>query len=1098
MLEVDDGEDRTFSRARKRAAPDGDDDQRRRHWFPWHDKITCTLDVLMHLPRSVFSQRQLDLFLWLLKVNGMEDVPSVRSMLGLNAALQRACGIDSVPYKGALGHTYYVNSLPQILAQEMANPRVRPHLHFYPEDTRGQVLGEARQASKWLKEMPNELLTPMLRLGDRDFYIHEPAMRNDGQVCMPVRWFNRLEGASGGDRVWYAKCWRMEVVRTEAREGWRVIMDEGEIRADELLKTFPELQADTVSRRYDLPSPSDILEVVDPETGLTSSWSLTEPAQGNIWRGRAKGYRVLSMPLWLYCDDTSGNLSKKWNEHNSVLFTLAGLPREQVQKEFNVHFLTTSNLAPPLEMIDGVVSQLESAQREGVWAWDAQLCEPVLVVPWVLAMLGDNPMQSEFASHIGMNAKRFCRNCWVKGKDMADESAAGSSDATSADGDGAGKGKAAKRGKRLESMEDMLTRVRAFLKIGKKRTKEETGSQLRSYFEMASVPGTKTKIAKERTQTGIKDTFQLAFLNKLFDSYKGKRGMEAKQNALDAAIAALPTNTTNPIWRIKGLDAHQDTPVEVLHVVLLGFVKYLWRDLVQTKLKNKDTQKKLLATRLSSVDVTGLGISPLVGHTLVQYAGSLTGRDFRAIAQVAPFVIYDMVSPECFETWLALSKLVPLIWQPVIHGVDEYLNTLSKEIRHFLLCAARWNVRWFNKSKYHVVLHLVEHIRRFGPAALFATEAFESFNAVIRAKSVHSNRQAPSRDIAHGFAQGNRIRHLLSGGYFQHSPQERDVREGDSSMSRTPFSFLAGDWRTVGEGPRSLAQTESTVTAYLGGQCVYAKSALHSWTETKSAKIFPGLSEEYSRFEFKTSTEVTLLNGDTCKPGGYVIASSPPGVQVPNTSESSHNTYVACVDEILTVRGTPEDLHRQSNMILLHRASVTRANPKYRMPHIDMQNAYHLCRIEDLKCTVNVQHNCDARGCTDSGSRRTREERLLTNKTTTMVEHNVPLDDLLLNTAQMRDALYVQPFRIASPDLNSDEITMVAVQREILGRKAASAQLRQQIAVSGRARGTGSRGGRGSHGQRRGSRLRGASSLGVDDGETGDERTRSLLETAPQ
>ena len=64
-------------------------------------------------------------------------------------------------------------------------------------------------------------------------------------------------------------------------------------------------------------------------------------------------------PIWMYCDDTSGNLSKKWNEHNSFLFTAAGLPRTEAQKEFNIHFLSTSNIAPPLEMLDGIVEQLE-------------------------------------------------------------------------------------------------------------------------------------------------------------------------------------------------------------------------------------------------------------------------------------------------------------------------------------------------------------------------------------------------------------------------------------------------------------------------------------------------------------------------------------------------------------------------------------------------------------------------------------------------------------------------------------------------------------------------------------------------------------------
>ena len=78
---------------------------------------TCTLNILMHLPRSVFSQRQLDLFLWLLKVNDVDDVPSVKSMQTLNTMLQKMCGIDSIKYEGALGHSYYVNSLSQIIAQ---------------------------------------------------------------------------------------------------------------------------------------------------------------------------------------------------------------------------------------------------------------------------------------------------------------------------------------------------------------------------------------------------------------------------------------------------------------------------------------------------------------------------------------------------------------------------------------------------------------------------------------------------------------------------------------------------------------------------------------------------------------------------------------------------------------------------------------------------------------------------------------------------------------------------------------------------------------------------------------------------------------------
>jgi hypothetical protein len=106
---------------------------------------------------------------------------------------------------------------------------------------------------------------------------------------------------------------------------------------------------------------------------------------------------------------------------------------------------------------------------------------------------------------------------------------------------------------------------------------------------------------------------------------------------------------------------------------LLGFVKYFWRDVIKNQLKNKQPKKDLLATRLSCLDVSGLGLSPLSGHTLVQYAGSLVGRDFRAIAQVAPFVLQDLVTPECYETWKSLSRLIPLIWQPQITNLDVYL-----------------------------------------------------------------------------------------------------------------------------------------------------------------------------------------------------------------------------------------------------------------------------------------------------------------------------------------------------------------------------------------------------------------------------------------
>ncbi|KAJ3803822.1 hypothetical protein EV368DRAFT_20944, partial [Lentinula lateritia] len=130
----------------------------------------------MHLPRSVFSVRQLDLFLWLLRVNGVKDATSVKTMKELDTKLQMLYGIQTFKYKGAFGHLYYVNSLADILSQEMCNPQVRDNLSFYPEDCKAKNVSEARQCARWLNEIPDEELGPMIRVGTQGYYIFEPTM----------------------------------------------------------------------------------------------------------------------------------------------------------------------------------------------------------------------------------------------------------------------------------------------------------------------------------------------------------------------------------------------------------------------------------------------------------------------------------------------------------------------------------------------------------------------------------------------------------------------------------------------------------------------------------------------------------------------------------------------------------------------------------------------------------------------------------------------------------------------------------------------------------------------------------------------------------
>ena len=78
---------------------------------------TCTMDIMMHLPRSVFSERQVDLLSWFLTANGVPNVPSAKAMKNNNKILQKSCGIRTFGYTGAFGHRFHVNSLGDIIAQ---------------------------------------------------------------------------------------------------------------------------------------------------------------------------------------------------------------------------------------------------------------------------------------------------------------------------------------------------------------------------------------------------------------------------------------------------------------------------------------------------------------------------------------------------------------------------------------------------------------------------------------------------------------------------------------------------------------------------------------------------------------------------------------------------------------------------------------------------------------------------------------------------------------------------------------------------------------------------------------------------------------------
>lgn len=250
-----------------------------------------------------------------------------------------------------------------------------------------------------------------------------------------------------------------------------------------------------------------------------------------------------------------------------------------------------------------------------------------------------------------------------------------------------------------------------------------------------------------------------------------------------------------------GLNIHQDTPTELLHTILLGIVKYFWGQTVFI-LEKKPKLFDVFRSRLNSLERSGLDVPKIPANYMCKHKGSLIGKHFKTIIQVMPFVVYDLISSDILNAWKSMGRLTVLLWATEIDDIESYLvsNTrfapssssstlncvqtvLTNSINEFLAIAAQCAPSIITtKPKFHFLVHIPFFIRHFGPAILYSTEQYESFNSVFRLSSIFSNRQAPSRDICKMFASQDMMKHIATGGYW--------------------WSKDAQEWMTAGPGVR--------------------------------------------------------------------------------------------------------------------------------------------------------------------------------------------------------------------------------------------------------------------------------------------------------
>ncbi|KAH9946546.1 hypothetical protein B0H21DRAFT_808883 [Amylocystis lapponica] len=945
-------------------------------YFPYPNKAMMKTDILFSSPRLRFSRAQQEAILAWGKDLGARDVPSHYRIEKFQKEALEAVGNPTVKVTAASGNVFYVNTVTQAMVKDYAHPETRKLIHAYPEFTHNK-LSEVWQASKWLVDAPDEVLTPMVRLDGKDYYINELTRCVDDAWFIPLRFFD-MDGAK----------WAVGRKVQAAQDGLHVSEDHDIMDCAAFRNNWPDIENWNPGGQIFAPQSAQYAALMpNPDREL---------AAGLEWE---------CPPIVLFIDDVSGNSTKQWNVHYSCYMSNGGLPRSAVEKDCHIQFVATSPHASPMEIVQAICDEIRSTGgKTPIKTWDSVRNRYILIRPWLLFLPGDNPMQAELCSHIGLTANFFCRCCHAGGTKLFKESDEG---------------------------------FASLLQTGRLRSVDETREAVLQQLVLATHAAAAKPLQEAMTASGVKDSLAMPIINRLVAIGKALRRSTSSRKALtpeavnqtlyEELLKRRDTPVMNPLLGMKGLDPHKDTPVEPLHTLLLGIVKYFWAQTVW--ILQKQGKFAEFNARLNSLARAGLKIPNIMGDYMCRYRGSLIGKHFKTISQVMAFAICGLVEEPLQNTWYSIGRLTVLIWDTAIEDVQSYMHDLRQTINTVNDFAAKLSPSLLTlKNKFHIFGHIPDHILRFGPALLFSTERYESFNHIFRLCSIHSNRQAPSRDIAVAFANQARCRHMTTGGYWLDARTKRWVCSGREVQRhlqehRVDAHLLGVDLPKPPRHGTITISSESPV--HTSSSRRSQVRTLVSRHQTSAAHLESPLLTADGKW-FRGDSLVTT-SGDVARLNDEVIV-------------KQHINGASCLSfaSILELLSPSEARDRALVIVRMSQLQTT-AHNTLKLPVIQRIGELTVLEPSDITCVVNVQHDCASQGCMASGQQRLRQERELTSQVRTVVEHRDTIS-YVVNTHSLHNQQHLRralpPHLLMSPSFFADRL--------VLHREAA-ASLRDHI-----------------------------------------------------
>ncbi|KAJ7429260.1 hypothetical protein B0H11DRAFT_2167409 [Mycena galericulata] len=548
-------------------------------------------------------------------------------------------------------------------------------------------------------------------------------------------------------------------------------------------------------------------------------------------------------------------------------------------------------------------------------------------------------MQSEVTGHIGGKGNRFCRKCQVGGTQ---------NDKATNDGH------------------------HALFESGLPRTKEDILSELESQVKLAC-SGVAQRMKKDdptRSNTDIED--ELA------------QWTRANSDKIYSAFLTM-----------KGFDPTRDTPVEILHTILLGIVKYIWHI---SHTPWSDEQKRTCALHLQSTTTYGLSIHAIRANYIMQYAGSLIGCQFKTIVQTNIFHVHGLVTDHQFMAWRAAGELSTLLWFPEIRNLAEFMHLLPPyfAVANVLdIFAVIDPSKIVTKIKYHLLIHLDDDTVEFGPLLSVITKIFECFNGVFRF--------SPSHDIAIQLGDQEGLKHRLTGGWWNHGSSRDWCRAGPGVrhfMGKHPILQRLLGWterKPLVHGMLFVIQRHGLKTSFgFEGEVncclclVGTKRVSYKLEATNAAHTlnFGTYSAKPAWFKCRHVISESL---DQCFIGSWVFAES---------ATDKNCTVSGRISEIL------QNVDSVALVVLELFQVLSRRDERYGMPILVRQNArtiFSILPAKNIKFNFNAQHDCYSAKCEATGVHMQMQERVKAEKTENFIIHN-PLDRYIINSHTFHNA----------------------------------------------------------------------------------------------